>query len=86
MRARLLFFVTTLIVLTLMGSIVSVVQISAVSRSLTEINEASIPLNRLLTQLLTDSDVFRKEMQKSVGSVHWSDPRWTPHLAGSVVK
>jgi nitrogen fixation/metabolism regulation signal transduction histidine kinase len=82
MRTRILFFVATLILLTLFGSITSVVQITGVSRSLTEINDVSIPLNRLLTQLLTDADVFRKEMQKSVGSVHWNDPRWSPRLPG----
>lgn len=64
----------------------SVVKISAVGKNLTEINEVSIPLNRILTQLLTDSDIFRKEMQKSVGSAHWNDPHWSPRLPGSWLK
>ncbi len=81
MRTRLLLIVSTLIFISLIGSVVSVFEISHVNRSLTEINEVSIPLNRLFTQILTDSELYRKESQKGLSSHYWNDPNWKPQFS-----
>lgn len=77
-RSRVFGFVGALILLSLAASSLSLLQISKVNRTLGSINSVSLPLNKLFAQMQTDVEVFRREAQKSIGSVHWNDSHWIP--------
>ncbi len=77
-RSRVFGFVGALILLSLAASSLSLLQISKVNRSLGSINRVSLPLNKLFAQMQIDVEVFRREAQKSIGSVHWNDSHWIP--------
>ncbi len=49
-----------------------------VNSRLSEINLRSVPMQRELTQLSSDTELLKREMDRSLGFVHWSDPRWKP--------
>ncbi|MBS1961193.1 MAG: HAMP domain-containing histidine kinase [Bdellovibrionales bacterium] len=77
-RSRVLAFVGALILLSLLASSLSLLQISKVNRTLDSINRVSLPLNKLFSQLQVDVEVFRREAAKGIGSVHWNDAHWMP--------
>jgi len=78
LRQRILFFASALILLSLLGSTVSLYRITEVNRSLQAINRVSVPLGRLLTQLSSDSEVLRRESERRLGLEHWRDAHWKP--------
>lgn len=75
-RSRVFAFVGALIVLSLLASSLSLLQISKVNRTLDSINRVSLPLNKLFAQMQVDVEVFRREAARGIGSVHWNDPHW----------
>jgi signal transduction histidine kinase len=77
-RSRVLGFVGALIVLSLLASSLSLLQISKVNRTLDSINRVSLPLNKLFGQMQIDVEVFRREAGRGIGSVHWNDSHWMP--------
>jgi len=62
----------------LMGVGVSFWITQRVNSRLSEINLRSVPMQRELTQLSSDTDLLKREMERSLGFAHWSDPRWKP--------
>ncbi|MBC7690799.1 MAG: GHKL domain-containing protein [Methylotenera sp.] len=76
LRQKILGFVTALILLSLMGSVVSLYRITEVNHSLDAINRVSVPLGKLFVQMQVDADVFRRELNRGLGYAHWSDPHW----------
>lgn len=78
LRHRILAFVGAFIVLSLLGSTLSLYRITEVNRSLDAINRVSVPLGRLLAQLESDAEVFRRELDRRLGSSYWNDPHWKP--------
>jgi len=78
LRLRILTFVGALIVLSVLGSTLSLYRINEVNRSLDAINRVSVPLGRLFTQMQADSEVFHRELERSLGHSHWKDPHWRP--------
>ncbi|MGK5089824.1 ATP-binding protein [Bdellovibrionota bacterium FG-2] len=79
LRHRILFFVGALILISLCGSTLSLFRITEVSRMLDQVNHTSVPIGRLLSQVQTDVEVFRSEIDRSLGQSHWKDPHWKPH-------
>ncbi len=77
-RHRVLTFVGALIVLSLFASTLSLVQISHVNQTLEEINRVSMPVSRLFSQMQIDAEVFRRELNRGLGSIHWNDAHWAP--------
>lgn len=71
-------FVVGLVVISLLGSVFSLVRISEVKTTLDAVNRRAIPLNRVLGQLQTDVDILAREMDRALGSAHWKDPHWKP--------
>lgn len=71
-------FVGALVLLTLLGSSLSLVRISEVSRRLDSINHVTFPLGRLLTQIQSDAEVLQREMERRLGRNHWSEGKWKP--------
>src|SRR5690554_2379790 len=67
LRGRILAFVSALVLLSLLGSTVSLYQITEVSRGLDAVNRVAIPLARLLVQLESDGEIFRREMRRRLG-------------------
>lgn len=78
LRARVLSFVGALILVSLLASVISLFQISAVNRTLDDINRISMPVSKLLAQIQIDAEVFRRETTRGLGSIHWNDPHWAP--------
>lgn len=78
LRQRILTFVGALIILSLLGSTISLYRITEVNRLLDAINRVSVPLGRLFTQMQADSDLFRRELDRGLGAGHWKDPHWRP--------
>lgn len=78
LRARVLGFVGALIIVSLLASVVSLFQISAVNRTLDDINRVSMPVSKLLAQIQIDAEVFRRETTRGLGAIHWNDPHWAP--------
>ena len=77
-RSRVFAFVGGLILLSLLASSLSLLQISKVNRTLDSINRVSLPLNKLFGQMQVDVEVFRREAAKGISSVHWNDSHWMP--------
>ncbi len=78
LRQRILAFVGALILVSLLGSTVSLYRISEVSRLLDGINRVSVPLGRLFAQMQSDAEVFQRELERGLGFSHWKDPHWKP--------
>lgn len=49
-----------------------------VNEQLSEVNLRSVPFQRELTQLASDTDLLKREMERSLGYAYWQDPRWKP--------
>lgn len=79
LRQRILAFVGALILISLLGSTISLYRITEVNRLLDSINRVSVPLGRLLAQMQSDTDVFQRELDRSLGYSHWKDPHWKAH-------
>ncbi len=77
-RSRVFGFVGALIILSLLTSSLSLLQISKTNRTLDSINRVSLPLNKLFSQMQIDVDVFRREAVRGIGSIHWNDAHWSP--------
>ncbi len=56
----------------------SLYRITEVNRLLDTINRVSVPLGRLFTQIQSDSDVFKRELDRGLGISHWKDPHFRP--------
>ncbi len=78
LRQRILGFVCALIVLSLLGSTLSLYRVTEVNRLLDAINGVSVPLGRLFVQLQSDAELYHREVERSLGASHWKDPRWNP--------
>lgn len=78
LRQRILTFVGALIVLSLLGSTISLYRITEVNRLLDAINRVSVPLGRLFTQIQYDSDLFGRELERGLGMGRWKDSHWKP--------
>lgn len=78
LRSRVLRFVGALIVLSLLGSAISLFQITGVNQSLQVINRVSMPVSKLFAQMQIDAEVFKRELTRGLGYQHWSDPHWQP--------
>ncbi len=78
LRSRILAFVIALVVLSLLGSTLSLYRITEVDRLLDTINRVSVPMGRLFTQMQSDAEVFGRELERGLGHSHWNDPHWRP--------
>lgn len=78
LRQRVLGIVGCLVMLSFFGSAISLYRITDVNRSLDSINRVSVPLGRLFTQMQSDADVLKRELDRRLGNSHWSDPHWKP--------
>ena len=78
LRGKILAFVSALVLLSVLGSTLSLFRITEVSHLLDTMNRVSVPLGRLFTQLQADSDVFVRETDRGLGHSHWSDAHWKP--------
>ncbi len=76
LHRKILAFVSALILLSLLGSTLSLYRITEVNKSLDAINRVSIPLGRLFTQMQSDADIFHRELERRLGYAHWNDPHW----------
>jgi two-component system NtrC family sensor kinase len=78
LRSRVFAFLSLLMLISLTGVGISFVLTQQVNARLAEINLRSVPMQRELTQLASDTDLLKRELERSLGFAHWSDPRWKP--------
>ena len=78
LRSKVFAFLSGLMVVSLGGVAVSFSITQKVNERLSEINLRSVPMQRELTQLASDTDLLKRELDRSLGFTHWSDPRWKP--------
>jgi signal transduction histidine kinase len=71
-------FLSILMLVSLIGVGVSFWITQQVNSRLSEINLRSVPMQRELTQLSSDTELLKRELDRSLGFAHWSDPRWKP--------
>ncbi len=81
LRQRILAFVGAMVLLSLLSSTVCLYRITEVNQHLEAINHVSVPLGRLFTQMLSDSEVFHRELERNLGNSHWKDSHWKLHPA-----
>jgi two-component system NtrC family sensor kinase len=78
LRSKVFAFLTGLMLICLAGVAVSFSITQKVNMRLSEINLRSVPMQRELTQLASDTDLLKRELDRSLGFTHWNDPRWKP--------
>ncbi len=77
-RSKVFAFLSCLLLVSLTGVAISFWFTQQVNARLSEINLRSVPLQRELTQLSSDTELMKREFDRSLGFSHWSDPRWKP--------
>lgn len=78
LRSRILAFVGALVILSVLGSTISLVRITEVNQILDVTNRVSVPLGRIFVQVQVDADLYHREFERSLGASHWKDPHWRP--------
>ena len=78
LRRHILAFVGGLILLSMLGSTVSVYRITEVNSVLDAINQVSVPLGRLFAQMQSDAEILTRELERGLGYSHWKDEHWKP--------
>ena len=78
LRSKVFTFLSVLILISLVGVGVSFWITQQVNARLSEINLRSVPMQKQLTQLSSDTELLKRELERSLGFTHWSDPRWKP--------
>jgi nitrogen fixation/metabolism regulation signal transduction histidine kinase len=78
LRTKILAFVGALVMLSVLGSTISLYRITEVNALLDTINRVSVPLSKLFTQMQSDADVYARELERGLGHSHWNDPHWRP--------
>src|SRR6185437_5296350 len=71
-------FVGGLVLLSLLGSTVSLYRITEVNSVFDAINRVSIPLGRLFGQMQSDAEILTRELERGLGYSHWNDSHWNP--------
>jgi len=77
-RSKVFAFLSCLLLVSLTGVGVSFWFTQQVNARLSEINLRSVPLQKELTQLSSDTELLKRELDRSLGFSHWNDPRWRP--------
>jgi nitrogen fixation/metabolism regulation signal transduction histidine kinase len=67
-----------LILLSILGSTVSLYRITEVNSVLDAINRVSVPLGRLFAQMQSDAEILSRELERGLGYSHWHDEHWKP--------
>ena len=78
LRRTIMAFVGGLILLSVLGSTVSLYKITEVNSLLDAINRVSVPLGRLFTQMQSDAEIYMREWERGLGYSHWKDEHWSP--------
>ncbi len=78
LRSKVFAFLSCLLLTSLGGVGVSFVLTQRVNARLSEINLRIVPFQRELIQLSSDTEMIQRELDRSLGFSHWSDPRWKP--------
>jgi nitrogen fixation/metabolism regulation signal transduction histidine kinase len=86
LRRHIMTFVGGLILLSVLGSTISLYRITQVNSLLDAINRVSVPLGRIFTQMQSDADIFTHEWERGLGYSHWRDEHWKPRPVPSWIQ
>jgi two-component system NtrC family sensor kinase len=78
LRSKVLAILSLMMAVSLTGVGISFWMTQQVNVRLHEINFRSVPLQKELSQLSSDTEMLKREMERSLGFVYWKDPRWKP--------
>lgn len=78
LRSKILAILSILVIVSLAGVASSFWMTQQVNSKLTQINDRSVPLQRELAQLTSDTELVKREYERSLGFQYWNDPRWKP--------
>jgi len=78
LRSKVFLFLSVLMLVSLIGVAVSFGITQQVNARLSEVNLRTVPMQRELMQLSSDTELLKRELDRSLGFSHWSDPRWKP--------
>lgn len=80
LRKRILSFLGVMIVLSLLGFSLSLLQITEINRLMDGMNQSLVPGGRRISALLADAQIYEREQDRGLGFTHWKEPRWKPRL------
>jgi len=78
LRSKVFLFLSVLMLVSLIGVAVSFGITQQVNARLSEVNLRTVPMQRELMQLSSDTELLKRELDRSLGFSHWSDPHWRP--------
>ncbi len=78
LRSRVFAFLSFLMVVSLIGVGVSFFLTQKVNSRISEINFRSFPMQKDLIQLSSDTELLKREMERSLGFSHWNNALWKP--------
>ncbi len=77
-RSKIFAFLSCLLLVSIGGVGISFWFTQRVNARLSEVNLRSVPLQKELTRLYSDTGLLQRELEQSLGFRHWNDPRWKP--------
>ena len=78
LRSRVFAFLSFLMVVSLIGVGISFLITQKVNSRISEINFRSFPMQKNLIQLSSDTELLKREMERSLGFSHWNNALWKP--------
>jgi len=78
LRSRVFAFLSFLMVVSLIGVGISFLITQKVNSRISEINFRSFPMQKNLIQLSSDTELVKREMERSLGFSHWNNALWKP--------
>jgi signal transduction histidine kinase len=78
LRSRVFAFLSFLMVVSLFGVGISFMITQKVNSRISEINFRSFPMQKDLIQLSSDTELLKREMERSLGFSHWNNALWKP--------
>jgi two-component system NtrC family sensor kinase len=78
LRSKVFGFLSFLILVSLAGVGVSFWITQNLNLRISEVNLRSFPIQKNLIQLAADTEILKREMERSLGSSHWNNGFWKP--------
>jgi nitrogen fixation/metabolism regulation signal transduction histidine kinase len=81
LRAKILWFVGALVAASFLGSVFTLSRLQGVHRTVDELGRIGIPLSRQLVQLQSDTELYRRELERRLDPLSWNVPSSSPRVA-----
>jgi signal transduction histidine kinase len=78
LRSKVFGFLSFLMLISLAGVGVSFWITQNLNARITEVNLRSFPMQKNLIQFSSDTEILKREMERSLGNTHWTNALWKP--------